>query len=1023
MPDPPDAFEQLFDRETLLGGLPARRAGTLLFLIESRTARLTAQSRQAMARFATREAGQRRELAFLEAFALGREPPLRPTIQDLERHAPRWAPLVARNPRVQAALARRFGEKYALARGRVPRIAAALGLDDERVAQAFEQLYEQPLDSVYVERPPLAQRVAWRRAAVGARLEGLSPFWTAYALTLTETVGSTIVALPIAVAAIGPLPAVVVLVALGLVNVLTVAFMADALTRSATIRYGSAYIGRVVSELLGRQGALVLTAGLVGICLMGMQADYIGVSSTLTDVTSIPQLGWVALLFAVELAYLRRGSIDATVASALVVGAVNIALILALCALGFAHVRVANLTHVSLPFTAGHGFDRSALALCFGVTFTAYFGHLSVSNCARVVLGRDPSGRTLVRGVVAAQLTAIVLYVLFVVAVAGAVAPAKLAHETGTALAPLADRAGPAVLALGGILVVLGMGMASIHSALALFYLVRERLPSRAPLTLVLPRRAARVVLEGRGATRIAMTYVGVQRGAARLRLDVRVAAAPERSFEGVAARSQPWEPLDEPALRDLGTRGLELRVAVLSATDHEARLELQTSLRLRYEGAWDSAGVSLAGLLELADDEGAVLAQVLRRTEASAAEIAALCEVSPAAAGAMLEALAARGLVSESLRGGERRYVARAGRRRGGRLPAGMWEALSDPEADAPREPTTADGGTQATRVAALPGPATSCGGAVLPGPAASPRHPPGIGPAGSPGGAMSAGPAISRRATLAARARHVLSSDRGRFLAGVSPVVAVFAFAAWQATANAISLAGVLSFLGVVIVALLAGVFPVLLLVAARNRGELLAWDYRLPAGRWVLGGVYTIAVGGVALHGAVLWTDPLQRACAIAIAVLALALTARAARGGAFAPEATIELRHDAIDATATLAIVAAGRAVLADVVLAYDDGREQRARGARINVARFEALRRVVVTPDWSSVQPVPAELRLCAHRVSAENDSEPLDVALESAGTDGASAGARHDGDALVVALDPSSPSVTITLSEAATRAG
>jgi hypothetical protein len=30
-------------------------------------------------------------LAFLEAFALNREPPLRPSIQDLERHAPPWA--------------------------------------------------------------------------------------------------------------------------------------------------------------------------------------------------------------------------------------------------------------------------------------------------------------------------------------------------------------------------------------------------------------------------------------------------------------------------------------------------------------------------------------------------------------------------------------------------------------------------------------------------------------------------------------------------------------------------------------------------------------------------------------------------------------------------------------------------------------------------------------------------------------------------------------------------------------------
>ena len=67
--------------------------------------------------------------------------------------------------------------------------------------------------------------------------------------------------------------------------------MADALTRSATIRYGDAYIGRVVSELLGRPGALVLTVGLLGICLMGMQADYIGVSATLDDASGRARAG------------------------------------------------------------------------------------------------------------------------------------------------------------------------------------------------------------------------------------------------------------------------------------------------------------------------------------------------------------------------------------------------------------------------------------------------------------------------------------------------------------------------------------------------------------------------------------------------------------------------------------------------------------------------------------------------------------------------------------------------------------
>ena len=918
-----DAFEELFDRERLLEGLPARRAGTLLFLIESRTARLTAQSRETMRRFPVGDAVARRELEFIEAFALGRAPPLRPTVQDLERFAAQWAPLVARNARVQAALAHRLGEKYALVQGRVPGIRAALGLDDAAVARAYEQLYARPLESVFVARAPgLAERARWRRAALAVRLEGMSPFWTAYALTLTETVGSTIVALPIALAAVGPLPAVAILVVLGLVNVLTVAYMADALTRSATIRHGDAYVGRVVSELLGRPGALVLTVGLVGICLMGMQADYIGVSTTLDDAFGAPALWWVALLFVIELAYLRRGSIDATVSTALVIGAVNIVLILLLSALAFAHLEPDNLTHVDLPFVGGQGSDVSSLALVFGVTFTAYFGHLSVSNCARVVLARDPSGRTLVRGVVGAQVTAIALYVLFVVAVAGAVAPGLLAGEDGTALSPLADEAGTAVLLLGGILVVLGMGMASIHSALALFYLVRERLPSRAPLTLVLPRRAGRVVLETRRrgrdrGTSVAMTYLGEQRGAGRFRFDVARGGSPRR-LEAAAPASGDWEPLADVALT----------LRILAADDHEVRLELQTPLRLRYEGEYDSAGVSLAGLLALPEREAGVLAWLMRRPDGGAAEIAALTGLDEAATTTMLDALVRDGLLAERPGRGERRYVARAGRRRRGRLPAEMWEALGVAE--------PADNATAAASAATAPAPAPSTARAAL--------------------------------------------SERSRFLAGVSPVVAIFLVAAWQATTGTVSLADVLSFLGVIIVALLAGVFPVLLLAAARRRGELVGWGYRLPARRWVLGGVYAIALGGVALHGLFLWDDPLQRGCAFAVTALAVVMTAGMARDGTFAPRATIQLRQDLESDTGALTLVLAGRPVPAEVVLEYAGG-ELVAAPPDGDIARFSALRGLRVTPDWSAVGSAPEELNVWAHRVSAEQESEPLAVTL------------------------------------------
>ena len=98
-------------RDDLLGGLPARRASTLLFAIESRTAQLVARSRTAMATYLTERTAQEHERAFLDALAEGRDLPIQPTIQDLERYAPEWASLAPADAGVRSALSRLLGEK------------------------------------------------------------------------------------------------------------------------------------------------------------------------------------------------------------------------------------------------------------------------------------------------------------------------------------------------------------------------------------------------------------------------------------------------------------------------------------------------------------------------------------------------------------------------------------------------------------------------------------------------------------------------------------------------------------------------------------------------------------------------------------------------------------------------------------------------------------------------------------------------------------------------------------------------
>lgn len=317
------------------------------------------------------------------------------------------------------------------------------------------------------------------RPSLNRRVESLSPFWTAFSLTLTETAGAGILALPIALAGVGPLPGLIILFVLGGINVLTVAGMAEAVVRSGAIRDGDAFVGRLVSEYLGRTGSLVLSLGLAVNCLLFQWAYYVGFSTTLADATCIPAPLWVTVLFLVGLYFIRREKLNATTAAALGVGALNLGLILILSLLALAHFKPANLLYTNLPAFGDHGFDASALRLVFGVAAAAYFGHLSVGNCAREVLARDPGGRSLIWGAVAAQIVVMVLYGVWTFAVSAAIAPDALTATAGTSLAPLADEIGPLVHVLGSVFVVLAMGIGSIHNALGLFNLVRERLPTR----------------------------------------------------------------------------------------------------------------------------------------------------------------------------------------------------------------------------------------------------------------------------------------------------------------------------------------------------------------------------------------------------------------------------------------------------------------------------------------------------------------------------------------------------------------
>jgi hypothetical protein len=467
----------MFTRDELLGGgLPARRASTILLAIEGATARLVAASRIDRAAYISERTTAERERAFLQAISSGGELPRPPAIADIERVAAGWAELVPDTPDVRAAIARLLGAKYRFRHRDMPGVRAALGLDDPAVEQAFLRLHGEPVASIYRARLPLAERVRWLRARLSGRFDRLPPFWIAYFLALTETLGEGILAVPIALAGLGPLPGVMLLLILGAINLVTMGALTESVIRNGSMRYGAAYFARLATELLGRIPASTLTLGLGLFNVLTFFVYFLGFGSVLAGATGIPTGAWILVLFALNVFLLRKETLDDTIASAVLIGSANLGLVVAITAIALVNVDPANLGQAAVPLLDGRPLDALSLGLAFGIVLTAFFGHTSAANASKLVLTLEPSGRSLLWGNLAALATVIGLYCCAAVAFIGVLGPDALVGTKGTAITPLGE-AIPVVQLLGSLYVILAVGVGSLYITLGLYNQVVELLP------------------------------------------------------------------------------------------------------------------------------------------------------------------------------------------------------------------------------------------------------------------------------------------------------------------------------------------------------------------------------------------------------------------------------------------------------------------------------------------------------------------------------------------------------------------
>lgn len=614
--------------------------------------------------------------------------------------------------------------------------------------------------------------------------------------------------------------------------------MAEAVTRNGNVRYGTAFLGRVVADYLGSTGSLILTLVTTLGFFLALLASYIGLAATLANFTGVPDVIWAALLFLIELYLLSRLSLGLAVS--LVLGVINIGLILMISLLALPHLRSANFLYLNVPLLGGRPFEPSVWRPVLGVTLAAYFGHVLVSQSARLVLPRDPSGRSLIWGSVAGMACLAVILCTWVLAVNGAVAPNILAGERGTALIPLAAEIGAGVQVLGSLLVTLLLGLTSIRAANVLFNLVRERLPARPQPILILPRRQGRLLFHQRGKPDdrpvIGLTYLGIKADQPQFRLDVQWGS---KAYQKEIAFSGHWEAtelLDRPP--DLDKHGIRLTLEVMDASQESIRLQVNSPMRLAYEGEWD---------------------------------MAALADVSPS---------------------------------------------------------TSAD--------------------------------------------------------AAARRARDIALSERGRFFLSVSPVAAGFLLTEWLLLSNKGSFAMLLSIAGIVTVSLMAGIFPALLLVASRRKGEFVPGVvYRFLGHPLLITTIYLLFLAIIFLHGLIIWQNPVQRVSALVVGLVVLAATVVMIRRGAFAPRMVVELREDQRDGgRTTFAVTTGGQPGAADVRLIYAEG-EQHLQTSAGEIPAFSSLRRATFQLPATSAR----ELKVWAHTVISDGSSKGLPALLEVHGGD------------------------------------
>ncbi len=299
----------------------------------------------------------------------------------------------------------------------------------------------------------------------------LPPLWAVVALFVGLTLPQALLGLPVAAAAVGPLPALVVLAVTGALMTVAAAAEGEALVRDGEFRREGGYFGKLIERYLGRPATVIPDALAALRTSLSALGAYVGLSVTLAALTGLPRVAWGLVALAAVAALLLRGGLS-------IPSALGAALGLACLPLLAAVALIAAL-HGGGDLSAADDLSAESLGGVAGLAVMIYISNVYVVQIAREQLPRAPGGRALVVGSALGTVLLTALAAAWLLTTSAALRPEDLRGEVGTVLGPLADETGAAVTVLGAAITVLLLGLGIERTVIAVMRLTAERLPER----------------------------------------------------------------------------------------------------------------------------------------------------------------------------------------------------------------------------------------------------------------------------------------------------------------------------------------------------------------------------------------------------------------------------------------------------------------------------------------------------------------------------------------------------------------